>query len=58
VTAEYTSARDAGNYDIAAVFAGQSIGLIHDIPPAAEIVDRIVREADQILTGRRNFQAA
>jgi nitronate monooxygenase len=36
------------------VFAGESVGLIHDIPPAAEIVDRIVTEADQILHGRRN----
>jgi nitronate monooxygenase len=29
-------------------------GLIHDVPPAAEIVDRIVTEAEQILSGRRN----
>jgi nitronate monooxygenase len=58
VTAEYVAARDAGNFDIAGVFAGQSVGLIHDIPPAAEIVDRIVTEADQILSGRRNFPTA
>ena len=58
VAAEYNAARDAGNYDVAAVFAGQAVGLIHDIPPAAEIVERIVTEADQILTGRRNFQLA
>jgi nitronate monooxygenase len=36
------------------VFAGESAGLVHDIPPAAEIVDRIVTEAEQILNGRRN----
>lgn len=58
VAAEYANQRDAGNYDVAAVFAGQAVGLIHDIPPAAEIVERIVSEADQILSGRRNFQAA
>ncbi len=58
VAAEYAAARDAGNYDVAAVFAGQAVGLIHDIPPAAEIVERIVSEADQILAGRRNFQTA
>ena len=58
VAAEYAAARDAGNYDVSAVFAGQSAGLIHDVPPAAEIVDRIVNEADQIFAGRRNFQAA
>ncbi len=58
VAADYAVARDAGNYDVAAVFAGQAVGLIHDIPPAAEIVERIVSEADQILAGRRNFQTA
>src|SRR5579871_173973 len=55
VAAEYAAARDAGNYDVAAVFAGQAVGLIHDIPPAAEIVERIASEADQILSGQRNF---
>ena len=58
VASEYTVQRDAGNYDVAAVFAGGAAGLIHDIPPAGEIVERIVSEADQILSGRRNFQAA
>src|ERR1700742_4071892 len=54
VAAEYAIERDAGNYDVAAVFAGQAVGLIHDIPPAAEIVERISSEAEQILSGRRN----
>jgi len=58
VVAEYAAAKAAGNFDIAAVIAGESVGLIHDIPPAAEIVERIAGEADQILQGRRNFQAA
>ena len=58
VAAEYAVQRDAGNYDVAAVFAGGAAGLIHDIPPAREIVERIVSEAEQILTGRRNFQTA
>jgi nitronate monooxygenase len=58
VAAEYAAARAAGNFDIAAVIAGEAVGLIHDIPPAAEIVDRIVTEADQILSGRRNSSAA
>ena len=55
---EYAAAKAAGNFDIAAVIAGEAVGLIHDIPPAAEIVDRIVTEADQILSGRRNSFAA
>jgi nitronate monooxygenase len=58
VAAEYAAARAAGNFDIAAVIAGESVGLIHDIPPAGEIVDRIVTEAEQILGGRRNSVAA
>src|SRR5437879_1609508 len=58
VAAEYAAAKAAGNFDIAAVIAGEAVGLIHDIPPAAEIVGRIVTEAEQILLGRRNFVAA
>ena len=58
VATEYAAARAAGNFDIAAVFAGESVGLIHDIPPAAEIVDRIVTEAEQILSKRSNSSAA
>ena len=58
VAAEYAAARAAGNFDIAAVIAGEAVGLIHDIPPAAEILDRIVTEAGQILNGQRNSFAA
>ena len=58
VAAEYAAAKAAGNFDIAAVIAGESVGLIHDIPPAAEIVGRVVTEAEQLLLGRRNFIAA
>jgi nitronate monooxygenase len=58
IAVDYAAAKAAGNFDVAAVFAGESAGLIHDIPPAAEIVDRIVTEADQILNGRRNSSVA
>jgi nitronate monooxygenase len=54
VVADYAAAKAEGNFDIAAVIAGEAVGLIHDIPRAAEIVDRIVTEADQLLRGRRN----
>jgi nitronate monooxygenase len=54
VAAEYAAAKAAGNFEIAAVIAGEAVGLIHDIPRAAEIVERMVTEADQILSGRRN----
>ena len=42
----------------AAVIAGESVGLIHDIPSAGEIVERIVTEAEQILSRRRNSSAS
>ena len=58
VASDYAAARAAGNFDIAAVIAGEAVGLIHDIPPAAEIIDRIVAEADQILSGRRNSSSS
>src|SRR3954464_2278909 len=54
VGADYAAAKAAGNFDIAAVIAGEAVGLIHDIPPAAEIVERIVSEAEQLIAGRRN----
>ncbi len=54
VAAEYEAAKAAGNFDIAAVVAGQAVGLINDISPAGVIVERIVTEAEQILHGRRN----
>lgn len=54
VAPEYALAKAASNFDVAAVIAGEAVGLIHDIAPAAEIVDRIVTEAEQILRGRSN----
>ncbi|CCD85876.1 putative 2-nitropropane dioxygenase [Bradyrhizobium sp. ORS 285] len=54
VSADYMKARTEGNFEVAAVIAGEAVGLIHDIPPAGEIVARIVGEAEQILAGRSN----
>jgi nitronate monooxygenase len=58
VAAEYAAEREAGNFDVAAVIAGEAAALIHDIPPAAEIVERIANEAEQILQRRRNSVTA
>jgi len=58
VVAEYDVAKAAGNFDIAAVIAGEGVGLIHDVPPAGVIVERISAEAEQILAGKRNSLAA
>jgi len=45
-------ARKSGDADQAPLPMGQDAGLIHDIPPAGEIVTRIAQEAEQILTQR------
>src|SRR5215468_3964503 len=58
VAAEYTAAKAAGNFDIAAVIAGEAVHLIHDIPTAGEIVKRIVGEAEQVMSGQRNSALA
>ena len=46
---EYAAARERGDFDIAGVIAGDACALIHDIPPAREIVERIVAEAEALL---------
>lgn len=49
VGAAYQAAREQGDFDIAAVIAGESAGLVRDILPAGEIVRRIVAGAERIL---------
>jgi nitronate monooxygenase len=50
----YAEARERGDFDVAAVIAGEAVGLIHDAPSAAEIVDRIILEAEaRIARGTR-----
>jgi nitronate monooxygenase len=50
----FSEAREQGHFDIAAVIAGEAVDLISDIPPAAEIVDRIVNEAAKLLSSASN----
>jgi len=50
--ARYLAAKERGDFDIAAVIAGESAGLIHDAPSAAEIVHRITTQAEALLGGR------
>ena len=52
--ARYAAARSAGDFDTAAVIAGEAVDLIGDIPPAAEIVARIATEAETLLVGASN----
>ncbi len=49
---DYAAARARGDLDIAGVFAGEAAAMIHDIPPAAGIVARVVAQAAELL-GRR-----
>jgi NAD(P)H-dependent flavin oxidoreductase YrpB (nitropropane dioxygenase family) len=45
-------AREAGDVDNALLFIGQDAGLIHDVPSAADIVERIVADAERLLRDR------
>ena len=43
---------ESGNLDAGLVWAGQSQGLVHDIPSVAELIDRLIGEATAIITRR------
>ena len=48
--AKVEAASRVGDYDIANVTVGESIGMIHDLPHAGDVVRRIVDEAAERLT--------
>jgi nitronate monooxygenase len=48
--AKYAAARDAGDFDIAAMIAGDAVGLIHDISSARDLIERVVNDASALLT--------
>jgi len=50
---KYLSARKDFNFDIAAVIAGESAGLVREISAARDIVERIVRDASTLLARGR-----
>ena len=41
-----------GDMDAGAWSCGRVVGLIHDIPSVKELIDRIMAEAEQIITRR------
>ena len=49
---KYREARAASDFDVAAVIAGESSGLVHDVSPALAIIDAMVRDAAARLSGR------
>lgn len=50
-TPAYYRARDQGDFETAAVFAGEGVDLIHAVEPAADLVHRIGAEAEALLRG-------
>jgi nitronate monooxygenase len=56
VARDYAAARDRGDFDIAAVIAGEACALIHDIPTAGEIVERVVAHAERLLRSHRGSE--
>jgi nitronate monooxygenase len=47
--ARYAEARAAGDFDTAAVIAGEAVDLIADLPPAGEVVVRMAEQAASLL---------
>ena len=45
-------ALEGGNIDVGLVWAGQVQGLIHDVPTCRQLLDRIMAEAEAIITQR------
>jgi nitronate monooxygenase len=53
----YLAARAAGDFDTAAVIAGEAVGLIHDIPRAGEVIERMIRTGTELLGAGPRFVA-
>jgi nitronate monooxygenase len=57
--ARLTEARGKHDFDVAPVIAGESAGLVRDIPSVRDIVDRVAREASACLArGTRQLEVA
>ena len=55
---KYAAAREAGDYDVAAVIAGEASGLVQDVPPVREVIERMVRQAIALRGEMASAQAA
>ena len=51
----YAAAAAAGDFETAVVFAGEGLDLIHDVPRASKIVERLVSEAEVQLKRASTF---
>jgi len=54
--ARYDKARQEGDFDTAAVIAGEGVDMILDIPPVAEVVERMAKEASALLAGSNRYR--
>jgi nitronate monooxygenase len=54
----YDKARNDGDFDTAAVIAGEGVDMITDIPPAAEVVERMAKEASALLAGSNRYRVS
>ena len=52
---EYQEAWDQGDTEYANVFVGEATGLIHDIQPAARIIENIVADAERIIKNQQGM---
>jgi NAD(P)H-dependent flavin oxidoreductase YrpB (nitropropane dioxygenase family) len=52
INARIRRAREEGDVDNGSLLIGQDAGLIERVEPAAEIVERLVREAEELLAQR------
>ncbi len=50
--ADYDAGVKAGDFTRAHATVGEAVGLIHDLPPAAQVIERMSASAAQILGGR------
>ncbi|HET7794992.1 MAG TPA: nitronate monooxygenase [Rhizobacter sp.] len=57
VAERYAEARAKGDFDIAAVIAGESAGLVHDVPSVAQLIDRLIADAASRLRAAPAFIA-
>ncbi len=53
----YWQAFRSGNAEETGVFAGEAVGLIHDAPPVARTIAKMVAQAEHLLSGASNFVA-
>jgi nitronate monooxygenase len=41
---------DEGDIDLGVVSCGQGVGLVHDVPSAKELLDRVMAEAEDVIS--------